>query len=52
VSEVRDLVWSDIPYQNLVLEDKEKDMLTAFADHQARKTGFDDFFQHKGGKSP
>ncbi|PVH92914.1 P-loop containing nucleoside triphosphate hydrolase protein [Periconia macrospinosa] len=48
VSEVRDLTWNDIPYQNLVLDDKDKVALTAFADHRAHKTGFDDFVEHKG----
>jgi hypothetical protein len=52
VSEVRDLVWNETPYENLVLEDKVKGLLMAFADHQAHRTGFDDFVQHKGRKSP
>lgn len=48
VSEVQDFVWNDTPYDNLVLEGKHKDILTAFAERGANKTEFDDFVEHKG----
>ncbi|KAI8953402.1 P-loop containing nucleoside triphosphate hydrolase protein [Xylaria longipes] len=49
VDDIKDVVWDDSPYDNLVLPDGERELVFAFANRpRFSKQGFDDFVSHKG----
>jgi hypothetical protein len=49
VDDIKDVVWDDSPYDNLVLPSEERELVFAFANcPRFSKLGFDDFVVHKG----
>ncbi|KAH0557005.1 hypothetical protein GP486_005209 [Trichoglossum hirsutum] len=49
VDDIQEPEWNDSAYDNLVLPQREKDLIIAFADRTRRnKRAFDDFIKHKG----
>ena len=49
VDDIHEPVWTDTPYDNLVLPEGEKELVISFADRpRLNKKGFDDFVEHKG----
>ena len=49
VDGIEDIPWDDVAFDSLVLPNKEKDLLLAFAEGQANPdSNFDDFIQGKG----
>ncbi|MCJ1385816.1 hypothetical protein MMC17_008940 [Xylographa soralifera] len=49
VDDIEDIPWNDVVFDSLVLPNKEKDLLLAFAEGQANPdSNFDDFIQGKG----
>ena len=49
VVDVEDIPWNDVAFDSLVLPNREKDLLLAFAEGQANPdSNFDDFIQGKG----
>ena len=49
VDDVEDIPWNDVAFDSLVLPNREKDLLLAFAEGQANPdSNFDDFIQGKG----
>ena len=50
VAHIGDIIWDSSPFENLVLSDKEKNIIRALAESQKIKTDkpFDDFVKGKG----
>ncbi|MCJ1404796.1 hypothetical protein MMC11_008022 [Xylographa trunciseda] len=49
IDDIEDIPWNDVAFDSLVLPNKEKDLLLAFAEGQAHPdSNFDDFIQGKG----
>ncbi|MCJ1282348.1 hypothetical protein MMC26_001671 [Xylographa opegraphella] len=49
VDDIEDIPWNDVAFDSLVLPNREKDLLLAFAEGQANPdSNFDDFIQGKG----
>ncbi|MCJ1393254.1 hypothetical protein MMC18_006126 [Xylographa bjoerkii] len=49
VDNIEDISWNDVAFDSLVLPNREKDLLLAFAEGQANPdSNFDDFIQGKG----
>jgi hypothetical protein len=50
VAHIRDIIWDPSPFENLVLSDKQKNIIRALAESQKIETDkpFDDFIKGKG----